>query len=62
MNNEEFFLRIAGLEDDLEYCSTELSYLHDFISQMGLWDEFIYFRKHAEPVQGDDDPFPLLKL
>lgn len=55
---QELYLHMKTLEEDLCHDRKELQYFSDFLSWMNLWDDFIYFRKNAYLVQDPDEPFP----
>lgn len=54
----ELCLHMKYLEDELHNDQKELQYFGDFLSWMGLWDDFIYFRKNAYLMQDPEEPFP----
>ena len=56
--NDELFQHILDLQEDIDRFAKELQYINDFLSQMDLWDEFIYFRTNARLEHNEDDPFP----
>jgi hypothetical protein len=60
--NQNLYQHIHDLELELDLWTTELEYLHGFLSWMNLWDEFIFFRANAYPEQNEDEPFPRLVL
>ena len=55
---QELYLHMKDLEEELHHDRKELRYFSDFLSWMNLWDVFIYFRKNAYLVQDPDEPFP----
>ncbi len=59
---QDLYQHIHDLEAEIEFWTTELEYLHGFLSWMGLWDDFIFFRTHAYLDQSEDEPFPRLVL
>lgn len=59
---QELYLHMKDLEEELHHDQKELQYFADFLSWMDLWDDFIYFRKNACLIQDPDEPFPRYML
>ena len=62
ITKKDLYQHIQDLEMELDLQTTEFEYLHGFLSWMGLWDDFIFFRTNAHPEQSEDEPFPRLVL
>jgi hypothetical protein len=54
---KDLYQHIHDLEAEIDLWTTELEYLHGFLSWMDLWDDFIFFRTSAYPKQNEDEPF-----
>lgn len=61
-HEQELYLHMKDLEEELLHDQKELQYFADFLSWMDLWNVFVYFRENARLVQDPDEPFPRYML
>ena len=54
-HEQELYLRMKDLEEELLHDQKELQYFADFLSWMDLWNVFVYFRENARLVQDPDE-------